>query len=212
MGGTITVQRLLYSSQFKPDSVVLIQGASSGLGYQLALKYAARGCPLVVSGRNEKQLQLLVKECKQMHGNSQVVYKVAEATDIRQCQELVDFTVQKYGRLDLLVLAAGIAAHAQFRDLKDMSIFQRVMDVNVMGYANLTKCALDPLRQSKGQIVVISSISGEIGLAMRTAYCASKSAVNNFFRALQIEEPEIRISLILPDSFTGSNFRNNSLV
>ncbi len=86
------------------------------------------------------------------------------------------------------------------------------MDVNYMGLLNITKHALPSLRESRGQIVVLSSISGEFGLALRSSYCAAKAAVNMFFRSLRIEEQDIRISLMILDSFTGSNFRNNSLV
>ncbi len=81
-----------------------------------------------------------------------------------------------------------------------------------MGLLNITKHALPPLRESKGQIVVLSSISGEMGLALRSSYCAAKAAVNQFFRSLRLEEQDIRISIMILDSFTGSNFRNNSLV
>lgn len=86
------------------------------------------------------------------------------------------------------------------------------MDVNFFGYVNLTRAALPELRKSKGRIVVISSLSAEIGLQMRTFYTASKAAVNSFYRSLRLEEPDIRILLAVIDTFDGSNFRSNSLV
>ena len=85
------------------------------------------------------------------------------------------------------------------------------MEVNYMGCVILTKYTLKELRKTKGQIIAISSFSGELGLGMRSAYCASKAAVNQFFRSLAIEEHDIRISIMMPDSFSGSNFRKNSL-
>lgn len=82
---------------FKPGSVVLVQGASSGLGYEIALRYAKRDCPVVVSGRKEEELQKLVSECDKRFGNKKVFYKVAEATNEQQAKDLVDFTIEKFG-------------------------------------------------------------------------------------------------------------------
>ena len=88
---------------------------------------------------------------------------------------------------------------------------RQVMETNYMGAVMLTKYALTELRKSKGQIVVIGSLSGRMGIPMRTAYCASKAAVHLFFKALASEEQDIRISIMVLDSFSGTNFRNNSL-
>ena len=104
-----------------------------------------------------------------------------------------------------------MAAHSTFDDIENVDVLRQVMEVNYMGCVMLTKYALHELRKSKGQIVAISSLSGEVGLGMRSAYCASKAAVNLFFRSLAIEESDIRFSIMLPDSFSGSNFRGNSL-
>ena len=120
--------------------------------------------------------------------------------------------MEKFGKIDILVLGAGIAAHSFFRDFEDLGAFKQLMEVNFMGYLYLCRYALDTLRKNKGQIVALGSLSGQIGLPYRSAYCASKHAVTDFFRSLRIEEPEICVSLGLPDTFTGSNFRNNSLV
>ena len=109
-------------------------------------------------------------------------------------------------------MAAGIAAHSQFRDLKNVDIVRKVMEVNFMGQVLLMRHALKELRQSKGQVVLISSVSGVAPLGYRAAYCASKAASDQFFLSLACEEPDIRLSIMVPDTFTGSNFRSNSLV
>ena len=75
------------------------------------------------------------------------------------------------------------------------------MEVNYMGIVILTKYALEELRKSKGQIVVISSLSADVATCTRSAYCASKGAVNLFFRSLAHEEIDIRVSIMMPDSF-----------
>ena len=86
------------------------------------------------------------------------------------------------------------------------------METNYMGSVIMTKYALNELRKAKGQIIAISSFSGEVGLGMRSAYCASKAAMSIFFRSLAIEEQDIRISIMMPHSFSGSKFRDNSLI
>ena len=99
------------------------------------------------------------------------------------------------------MLAAGVAAHSFFRDFESLEHGRKLMDVNFFGYVNLTRAALPELRKSKGRIVVISSLSAEMGLKMRTFYTASKAAVNSFFRSLRLEEPDIRILLAVIDTF-----------
>lgn len=166
---------------------------------------------MVVSGRNETELKRLVECCKKEYLNFDVHYKVAEATSESDAKELVKFTLEKFGKIDILILAAGVSAHTRFSDMENIEIFRKIIDVNLMGYVNLTRHALEPIRASKGQIVVISSVSGVIGLPARTPYCASKFAVTGFFKSLQYEEQEIDISLIYPPTITGTNFRKNSL-
>ena len=127
---------------------MLVQGASSGLGKEIALRYAERQCPMVVSGRNEKELISLVKQCKQKFGNSSVFYKIAEAASESDAKDLVEFTLEKFGKIDILVLGAGIAAHSFFRDFEDLGAFKKLMEVNFMGYLYLCRYALDTLRKN----------------------------------------------------------------
>ena len=133
MGSLQSVQRVFNKNQFVPGSVVLVQGASSGLGREIALRYAKRQCPMVVSGRQEAKLQELVAECQKEHGNKNVHYIVAEATNEQDCKALADFTLAKFGRIDIVVLAAGIGAHSFFRDVKNVDVVRKVMEVNYMG-------------------------------------------------------------------------------
>ena len=127
---------------------MLVQGASSGLGKEIALRYAERQCPMVVSGRNEKELISLVEHCKQKFGNSSVFYKIAEAASESDAKDLVEFTLEKFGKIDILVLGAGIAAHSFFRDFEDLDAFKKLMEVNFMGYLYLCRYALDTLRKN----------------------------------------------------------------
>lgn len=100
---------------------------------------------------------------------------------------MIETSILNFSRIDLLVLNAGVSAHFKFEDLKDVTLFHKLMETNFYGYLYPTKFALPYLKQSKGQIAVMSSYSGEVGLYNRTAYCASKFAVTGFFESLRME-------------------------
>jgi len=118
------------------------------------------------------------------------------------CKNMVQECIKKYGELDVIVLNAGVNAHIKFEEMKDLSIFQEIMQTNFFGYVFCTKYALPYLKKSKGQIIVLSSLSGEIGLPMRSAYCCSKFAVTGFFESLRIEldNNDVAITIICPPS------------
>lgn len=157
-------------------------------------------------------MQELVAECAAKYGNNNVHYVVADATSEADCKTLVEFTMEKFGKIDIAILAAGVSAHSLFKDIKDMNIVRKIMETNFMGAVMLTKYLLPILRHTKGQFVVISSASAVLPLPLRSAYCASKSAVNSFFDSIAVEEPDVSVTLVCPDSYSGSNFRNNNLI
>lgn len=96
---------------------------------------------------------------------------------MEDCEKIVQFMMEKHKRIDILVLAAGISGHSKFRDIQDVQMIKKMMDVNFFGYVNMTKAALPHIRVSKGQFVVVSSISGLVSLPLRAPYCASKFAI-----------------------------------
>lgn len=112
-----------------------------------------------------------------------------------------------FGRIDILVLCAGISLHETFEEQKNMENFKKMMKTNFFGYVNLTMPALPHVRKSKGQIIVINSISGLVGLPFRTSYCASKFAVKGFFESLAVEESEINILNVYPTTMIGTSLR-----
>ncbi|KAL8435094.1 hypothetical protein ACSSS7_002684 [Eimeria intestinalis] len=159
----------LRTDKYSPGSIVVITGATRGIGKEVSFRYARRKCSLVLAARGQAAL---------------------EATKL-----------QAFGRIDVLVLNAGISAHFPFSEFADMDIFRRLLDVNFFGYVFCTKHALPHLKKTKGQIVVISSISGEIGLPLRSAYCSSKFAVTGFFEALRMEcGDQIDVTICCPPS------------
>jgi NAD(P)-dependent dehydrogenase (short-subunit alcohol dehydrogenase family) len=113
---------------------------------------------------------------------------------------LVEFCVEKYGGLDILVLNAGVNAHFSFPSLTNFQILDQLMQTNYHANVYLTKHALQHLQNSKGQIVVISSMSGKIGTPSRSAYCASKFATSGFFEALRTEDLGVDITVVYPPS------------
>eukprot|EP01012_Entosiphon_sulcatum_P002639 TRINITY_DN10579_c0_g1_i1.p1 TRINITY_DN10579_c0_g1~~TRINITY_DN10579_c0_g1_i1.p1 ORF type:complete len:285 (+),score=51.15 TRINITY_DN10579_c0_g1_i1:25-855(+) len=196
--------------------VVVITGASSGLGAALAKVYAQRRWHLVLAARNERQLSRVAATCRQC--GSQVEVVPTDVTKQRDCVQLARTAEKAFGRIDLLVLNAGIGAHHLFEETasEDLTVFQRLMDVNFLGYVYCTHASLPLLRKSPSpQILVISSLSGEIGLPMRTAYCASKFAVNGFFESLRCETkrtmPNLRITVASPPTLPTS-LRENSVL
>ena len=94
---------------------------------------------MVVSGRNEEELIKLVAEIKTTYNNFEIEYKTAEATSEKDAKELVDFTMERFGRIDILVLAAGVSYRTKFSEMQDMSLFKKAMDINLMGYVLLMK-------------------------------------------------------------------------
>lgn len=124
---------------------------------------------------------------------------------------LIDQTIEKYGRLDVLICNAGISMRALFQDI-DLDVFEKVMDINFNGSMYATKYALPHILQSKGSIIGISSINGHRGTPARTAYTASKHALEGFFEALRTEVmyKGVHILMVSP-GFTGTNIRNQAL-
>jgi short-subunit dehydrogenase len=210
MGQIPTVQNMLYSPHWKPNSVVLITGASSGLGKELALKYAKKGAQLMLTGRNEKALEEVTERCLQ-HG-CKCAWRRADAVKDEENQMVVQETIKLYGRIDILILNAGVNAHMMLADMKDISMARQVMDINFFGYVSIAKAALDSVRQNKGQIVVVNSLSGLIGLPFRSHYSASKFAIRGFFESLANEEPDINVVNVYPQQMLGTEMRKRALV
>lgn len=120
--------------------------------------------------------------------------------------------IEKCKRIDIMILCAGVGAHNRFTELTSLDHFQKQMNVNFWSYVYMTRHALPFLKQNKGQILVVSSISGQIPIPFRTLYCASKHALHGFFDTLYLEEDkQIDMTLFCPNTLTGSNFRANSL-
>ncbi|CAD8182724.1 unnamed protein product [Paramecium pentaurelia] len=200
MGNQQQILKLTKTKQFKPNSVIVITGASSGIGRELALQYATRGVKLMLAARSEEELKEVCTLCEQL--GSRAHYQITDVSKEEDCKLLIEETVRIFNRIDILVLNAGVNAHSFFEEFKDLSVFKKIMDINFYGYVYCTKYALPHIRKSSGQFVVMSSISGEIGLPYRVPYCSSKFAVTGFFEALrtELEDFNVAITIVCPPS------------
>ena len=212
MGNNLTILKLFAEVKTRSGMRVCITGASSGIGKEIAIQYARRGYLLVLTGRKLKELLEVQNTCLAL-GSRQVEIIQSDVSQKAECEILIEKTISLLGGLDILVLSAGVAAYQLFKDVNNIEVFQEVLQTNFFGYLYCTFYALKYLKESKGQILVISSISGEIGLPFRSAYCSSKFAVTGFFESLrsELDHDEVAITLVCPPS-VRTNLRNNSLV
>jgi len=167
------------------NNTFVVTGASSGIGEALCLAYAARGESVVVAARDLKRIEEVAAACERAGGRAIAVQ--TDVSDMAQCERLIARAVEKFGGIDVLVNNAGISMWARFDEIEDLSIFERIMKVNYLGSVYCTRYALPHLRASSGLIVAVSSLTGKTGVPTRTAYSASKHAMQGFFDSLRIE-------------------------
>ena len=191
------------------DKVVVITGASKGIGAELARQLAAKGAKLVLAARDLPELENVAGQCKQAGG--QAIAVRADVTLDRDCAAIMTGAALAYGRIDVLVNNAGATMWARFEQIEDVSILDRIMQVNYMGAVRCTKHALPYLRQSRGLIVGIASLTALTGVPTRSGYAASKHAMRGFFDSLRIElmDTGVDVTMIYP-GFVDTGIRENS--
>ena len=192
------------------NRVVVITGASSGIGEAMAKLYAQMGAKVVLGARSEDKLQQLSADIVAAGG--QAAYCAADVTKQADCQRLIQTAVDAFGGIDVLICNAGISMRAIFDDV-DLSVLHRLMDVNFWGTVYCAKYALPYLQASKGSLVGISSVAGLHGLPGRTGYSASKYAMTGLLETIRIENIKkgLHVMVACP-GFTASNVRFSALV
>ncbi len=167
------------------EKVVIVTGASSGIGRALSLLLADRGAKVVLAARRLERLEQAAAACRERGGEALAVQ--ADVADEGQCKALVQKAVDAFGGLDMLVNNAGLAVSGLFEEFPDLRLFRHVMDVNFHGAVYCTYHALPHLIRSRGRLVAVSSLGGKAPLPFNTPYIASKYALHGFYDSLRME-------------------------
>ncbi|XP_017972399.1 PREDICTED: 11-beta-hydroxysteroid dehydrogenase-like 4A [Theobroma cacao] len=203
-----SIQRFVYKENVA-GKVVLITGASSGIGEHLAYEYARRGARLALVARRTDRLQKVAERARQM-GSPDVIVITADVSKVEDCKRFVDKTVNHFGQLDHLVNNAGVGAVQSFKVTNNISDFVPVMDTNFWGSVYGTHFAVPHLRKRRGKMIVMSSASAWLGLPKTSFYAASKAAQIGFYESLRIEVgPEIGITIVTPGFVESEMTRSN---
>jgi len=181
------------------NKVVVIVGASSGVGEELALQISEYHPKLVLVARSLDKLEEVKKKCES-RGATAVITVKADITSQVDCKRIIDETIEKYEKLDVLFLNAGIGLASTLYKMNDPSPLRSVFETDLLGVVNTAFYALPVLRSSKGHIVVTSSGYGKIPGQGLSAYSASKHALHGFFDCLRAEESRnnVRVTLVCP--------------
>ena len=191
------------------DKVVVITGASRGIGAELARQLAAKGARLVLAARSDREIEAVAEQCRAL--GAQVVSVRADVAVERDCQAVMSGAALAFGGIDVLVNNAGMTMWARFEDIEDLSILERIMQVNYMGSVYCTRHALPYLRASRGVLAAVSSLAGRTGVPTRTGYSAAKHAMAGFFDSLRIElaDSGVAVTMIYP-GFVATGIRENA--
>jgi len=168
-----------------PQQVVVIVGASSGIGRDSALEFAKRGAKVVVAARNKDALSSLVAEVEQVEG--EVISQIADVADAEQVQAIARTAATTFGRIDTWVHNAATGIVAPFADTA-LEEFRRVIEVTLMGQVYGAKSALPYLKQAGGgSFISISSMEGRRALPLQSAYSTAKHGLEGFLESLRVE-------------------------
>lgn len=188
---------------------MIITGASSGIGKALAEQFAKNQAIVVLAARNKEKL--LAAEASLARYHSKTLAVVTDVSVESDCKNLMDKTVEAFGRIDILINNAGISMRALFCDL-ELDVIKKLMDVNFWGTVFCTKYAVPFIVQQKGSVVGVISIAGYQGLPARSGYSASKYAIRGFLETVRIENLKTGMHvLIAAPGFTSSNIRITAL-
>ena len=189
------------------NKVIVITGASSGIGRALAREFASRGSKLALAARRTELLDELRAELP----GTDILIQTTDVSQETDCRHLMEETIKRFGRIDVLINNAGISMRALFEEV-DLKVIRQLMDVNFYGTVYCTKYALPHLLKSKGSLVGVISIAGYVGLPGRTGYSASKFAIRGFLDTLRIENLKKGLHvLVAAPGFTASEVRSVAL-
>lgn len=196
--------------EYFKDKVMVITGASSGIGLASARLFASYGARLALAARSIDKLKTLASEISS--DPSKVLCIKTDVSIEEDCRNLIESTVKHFGRIDFLINNAGISMRASFSKV-DLNVIRRLMDVNFWGTVCCTKYALPYLLESKGSVTGVISVAGYAGLPGRTGYATSKFAIRGFLETLRMEHQVDGLHvLVFAPGYTSSNVRNAALL
>lgn len=201
------------------DKVVWITGASSGIGEHLAYALAELKAKLILSSRNEKELQRVKDNCPE---GSDILILPLDVSDFDSIPAAVVKAVANFGNIHILINNAGVSQRSLIKDTT-FEVDRRIMDINYLGTVAMTKAVLPVmLEQGSGHITVMSSVMGKVGVPYRSAYAASKHALHGYFDSLRAEHyrDNIKVTIFCPgyirtnvtiNALTGDGSKNNKM-
>lgn len=197
---------------FATGKVIWITGASSGIGEELAKQFARQKATLILSARRKEELERVKTECLPFTSNIEVL--PVDLSDLSTLNSVAEKAIAFFGRIDMLINSGGISQRSTAMET-EADVEQRIMNINFTSSVILSKAVIPQMEKNGyGKIVLLSSITGKIGVPTRSAYCASKHALIGYFDALRAENTikgsPVQIHIMMP-GFIHTNISYNSV-
>ena len=189
--------------------IIIITGASSGIGKALSKELALNGAIIVCTARSKDQLDIVRDEIISLGGESISIQ--TDVTDINQCIEMKNKVLEEYGRIDAIILNAGVSMWAKFDEIEDVEFFKDIMDVNFHGAVNCVHAVISEIKKTNGKIISCSSGQALMGIPYHSGYVASKHALHGFISTIALENKnQISVLELVLSWIRDTNLRNNS--
>ncbi len=189
------------------ENVVLLTGASMGIGEQIAYQLADQGAVLMLAARSADKLERVAEECHRRGAKAE--YLSVDLMDEVQCKQLVSHTVTTYRRIDTLLYNAGKGYPRRFDELPNLDTIRNEITLNYLGLVYCTHYALPSLKQSKGRLVAVSSFGSFIGIPGTAGYNASKHALRGFLNTLRAEllDTAVTVTVVFPGAISTERYK-----
>jgi NAD(P)-dependent dehydrogenase (short-subunit alcohol dehydrogenase family) len=189
------------------EQVVLVTGASSGLGRAIARGAGERGARVVVTARNAEALDDCVREVEAF--GAQALAVPADHAIEGEVHQVVERALDRFGRLDTVVASAMVSVFGEFEQLR-MEELRRVLDVNLLARIALLQVVLPHLKETRGTFIDVNSALAYRGIPLQAPYCATKAALRTFLEAVRIEQRKhdtgVDICVVLPGAINTPHF------